>query len=63
MDETYALVCVRWKHLCRAVDTTGATVDFLLRAKRDHAAARTFFEGAIGLHGVTATEPSADRHP
>src|SRR5450830_231069 len=25
---------------------------FVLRAKRDHAAARCFFEQAIGLHGV-----------
>ena len=36
----------------RAVDKNGATVDFLLRTKRDHAAARAFFERAIGLHDV-----------
>ena len=29
-----------------------AVFDFLLRANRDHAAARSFFERAIGLHGV-----------
>lgn len=36
----------------QAVDPEGDTIDFLLRAKRDHAAARSFFERAIGLHGV-----------
>lgn len=36
----------------RAVDKLGHTVDFLLTAKRNHAAARRFFEQAIGLHDV-----------
>ena len=36
------------------VDKAGDTIDFLLRAKRDHAAARAFFERAIDLHGVPA---------
>ena len=52
MDETYIKVAGGWKYLYRAVDKNGATVDFLLRAKRDHAAARAFFERAIGLHDV-----------
>ena len=50
MDETYIKVAGQWKYLYRAVDETGDTVDFLLRAKRDDAAARAFFERAIGLH-------------
>ncbi|MBT2304460.1 IS6 family transposase [Variovorax paradoxus] len=52
MDETYIRVAGQWKYLYRAVDRDGDTIDFLLRAKRDHAAARCFFEQAIGLHGV-----------
>ena len=43
----------RWpRYLYRAGDRDGDTIDFLLRAKRDHAATRCFFEQAIGLHGV-----------
>jgi putative transposase len=52
MDETYIKVCGEWKYLYRAVDRDGDTIDFLLRAKRDHAAVRRFLERAIDLHGV-----------
>ena len=48
----YVKVAGQWNYLHRAVDRDGDTVDFLLRAKRDHAAARAFFERAIDLHGV-----------
>ncbi len=52
VDETYVLIAGQWKYLYRAVDRLGQTVDFLLTAKRDEAAARRFFEQAIGLHDV-----------
>jgi transposase-like protein len=52
MDETYIKINGEWKYLYRAVDRAGHTIDFLLRAHRDLAAARRFFERAIDLHGV-----------
>ena len=42
MDETYIKVAVQWKYLYRSVDRASDTVDFLLTAKRDKAAARLF---------------------
>src|SRR5574343_1810043 len=52
VDETYILVGSQWKYLYRAVDRMGQTVDFLLTARRDEAAARRVFEQAINLHDV-----------
>jgi putative transposase len=52
IDETYVKVAGQWKYLYRAVDRDGSTVDFLLTAKRDKAAARRFLERAIGLHDI-----------
>jgi putative transposase len=51
MDETYIKVRGCWKYLYRAVDRDGATVDFLLTAHRDEAAARRYLERAIDRHG------------
>jgi transposase-like protein len=50
MDETYIKVRGTWKYLYRAVDKQGKTVDFLLTAKRDMAAAKRFFDKAIGAN-------------
>jgi transposase-like protein len=43
VDETYVKVKAQEKYLYRAVDSTGQTIDFLLTAKRDAAAAKRFF--------------------
>ena len=51
MDETYIKVKGVWKYLYRAVDKEGKTVDFLLTAKRDMAAAKRFFDKAMGANG------------
>ena len=52
MDETYVKVRGVWKYLYRAVDKAGATVDFLLTAKRDGKAALRFLRKAFGQHGT-----------
>jgi|SRR5450830_108145 len=52
MDETYIKVKGIWKYLYRAVDKEGKTVDFLLTAKRDKAAALRFFDKAMQSNGV-----------
>jgi len=44
VDETYIKVKGQDKDLCRALDSTGQTIDFLLSAKRDTASAKRFFE-------------------
>src|SRR5665648_901189 len=54
MDETYIKVKGAWKYLCRTVDRDGKTIDFLLTAKRDKAAAKRFFDKAMQANGVPA---------
>jgi transposase, IS6 family len=44
VDETYIKVKGQVKYLYRAVDSAGQTIDFLLTAKRDAAAAKRFFQ-------------------
>jgi len=47
VDETYIKVKGQERFLYRAVDSTGQTIDFLLTAKRDTAAAKRFFRRAL----------------
>ena len=55
MDETYIKVKGEWKYLYRAVDKAGQTVDFLLRANRNKAAAHRYFEKAIDQNEAPET--------
>ena len=48
VDETYIRVKGKWVYLYRAVDSSGATIDFLLSAKHDAAAAERFLVKALG---------------
>ena len=46
-DETYIRVKGRWCYLYRAIDSPGATIDFLLSARRDADAAKRLFRKAL----------------
>ena len=62
VDETYIRVGGGWRSLYRAVDGAGQTVEFLLSATRDAAAARRFFARALGRgRGTTPRVVVTDR--
>jgi transposase, IS6 family len=64
VDETYVKVKGRWTYLYRAVDSRGQTIDFLLSAKRDAAAAKRFFRKALGQpHTVNPRTITVDKNP
>jgi transposase-like protein len=64
VDETYVRVKGRWTYLYRAVDSRGQTIDFLLSAKRDTAAAKRFFRKALGQpHTVNPRTITVDKNP
>jgi IS6 family transposase len=47
VDETYIRMKGSWCYLYRAIDSTGATIDFLLSALRDADAAKRLFRKAL----------------
>ncbi len=61
VDETYLKIGGRQRYLFRAIDAQGQIVDVYLSDRRDAAAARTFFEGAIHVSGVTPTRVTTDK--
>jgi transposase, IS6 family len=54
VDETYIRVGGRWTYLYRAVDQYAQVVDVLVSARRDAAAARSFFARALRVGCVPA---------
>jgi IS6 family transposase len=62
VDETYVKVAGAWRYVYRAVDEHGQVIDVLVSQRRDIAAARRFFAGALLAHGlpeVVVTDRSA----
>src|SRR5919106_6246147 len=51
VDETYCRVAGKWTYLYRAVDSSGATIDFLLSATRDADAAKRCLHKALSSPG------------
>src|SRR5215213_3859746 len=61
--QTYVKVKGRWTYFYRAVDSRGQTIDFLLSAKRDAAAAQRFFRKALGQpHTVNPRTITVDKN-
>jgi IS6 family transposase len=54
VDETYVRVKGQWRYLYRAVDSSGATLDFLLSAKQDAEAAKRFLAKALSRENHAA---------
>jgi IS6 family transposase len=47
LDEACVKVGAEWECLCRAVDSYGQTIEFMLSAKRDVSAAKRFFKKMV----------------
>ena len=64
IDETYIRVKGEDKYLYRAIDSTGQTIDFLLNARRDTAAAKRFLRKAVEASGNAMPRVmNVDRNP
>jgi IS6 family transposase len=63
VDETYVKVAGRWRYVYRAIDQFGQVVDVFVSPRRDGAAARRFFQRAIGTTRVAPVEVVTDHAP
>ena len=63
VDETYIKIKKRWYYLYRAVDSTGATLDFMLSSTRDADAAERFFRRVLrASHTLTPRVITVDKN-
>jgi transposase-like protein len=60
VDETYVKVAGQWRYVYRAIDQFGQVIDVLVSPRRDAAAARRFFQRAIGTTNSTPSEVVSD---
>jgi transposase-like protein len=60
--ETYIRVRGKWCYLYRAEDSSGATIDFLLSAKRDAAAERFLAKALSGVNHPSPRVINTDKH-
>jgi transposase, IS6 family len=64
VDETYIKIKKQWYYLYRAVDSTGATLDFMLSPTRDADAAERFFRKVLAArHTATPRVITVDQNP
>ena len=61
VDETYVKVAGRWRYVYRAIDQFGQVIDVFVSPRRDAAAARRFFEQAIGTTKRAPVEVITDK--
>jgi IS6 family transposase len=64
VDETYIKIKKQWYYLYRAVDSTGATLDFMLSPTRDADTAERFFRKVLAArHTATPRVITVDQNP
>jgi IS6 family transposase len=62
VDETYLRVAGKWAYLYRAIDSTGATIEFLLSPNRDLVAAKGFLRLALSAARARPRVINVDGH-
>jgi len=63
VDETYIRVAGSWTYLCRAIDSAGNTIEFLLSPNRDLTGARGLLQLALSGAPVRPRVINVDGHP